>query len=71
MGLFESMLPDTIPLTEEQFKTFLEKTVATDQSRRLLAELTAQGTSAVPQNPTESAPHSNKDEGENRATAQG
>ena len=29
MGLFESLLPDTIPLTEEQFKTFLEKTVMT------------------------------------------
>lgn len=44
MGLFESLLPDTIPLTEEQFKTFLEKTVATEQSRRLLDELTAQNT---------------------------
>ena len=42
MGLFESMLPDTIPLTEEQFKTFLEKTVNTEPSRRILDELTAQ-----------------------------
>lgn len=42
MGLFESLLPDTIPLTEEQFKTFLEKTVAAEHSRRILAELTAQ-----------------------------
>lgn len=42
MGLFESLLPDTIPLTEEQFKTFLEKTVAAEQSRRILDELTAQ-----------------------------
>lgn len=42
MGLFESMLPDTIPLTDEQFKTFLEKTVTTEQSRRLLDGLTAQ-----------------------------
>ena len=25
MGLFESLVPDMIPLTEEQFKTFLEK----------------------------------------------
>ena len=25
MGLFESLVPDTIPLTEEQSKTFLEK----------------------------------------------
>lgn len=42
MGLFESLLPDTIPLTDEQFKAFLEKTVATDQARRLLDGLTAQ-----------------------------
>ncbi len=42
MGLFESLLPDSIPLTEEQFKTFLEKTVAAEHGRRLLDELTAQ-----------------------------
>lgn len=42
MGLFESLLPDTIPLTEEQFKMFLEKTVMTEHSRRILDELTAQ-----------------------------
>ena len=42
MGLFESLVPDTIPLTEEQFKTFLEKTVAAEHSRRILDELTAQ-----------------------------
>lgn len=42
MGLFESMLPDTITLTDEQFKTFLEQTVTTEPSRRILGELTAQ-----------------------------
>lgn len=42
MGLFESLLPDTIPLTDEQFKTFLEKTVTTEHSRRILDGLTAQ-----------------------------
>lgn len=42
MGLFESMLPDTIPLTDEQFKIFLEKTVTTEHSRRILDGLTAQ-----------------------------
>lgn len=42
MGLFESLLPDTIPLTDEQFKTFLEKATATEQSRRILDGLTAQ-----------------------------
>ena len=50
MGLFESMLPDTIPLTDEQFKIFLEQTVATDHSRRILAELTPQtAVTATPQ----------------------
>lgn len=49
-GLLESMLPDTIPLTDEQFKMFLEKTILTDQSRRLLDGLTAQNAArAIPQ----------------------
>ena len=42
MGFIEKLLPDTIPLTEEQFKTFVEQTIATDHSRRVLDELTAQ-----------------------------
>jgi chromosome segregation ATPase len=47
MGLIESMLPETIPLTEEQFKTFLEKTITTEQSRRILATA-AQSAIAAP-----------------------
>lgn len=42
MGLFESMLPETIPLTDEQFQTFLEKTVASEYGHRILDGLTAQ-----------------------------
>ena len=42
MGLFESLLPETIQLTDEQFKSFLEQTVATEQSRSLLGGLAAQ-----------------------------
>ena len=52
MGLFESLVPDTIPLTEEQFKTFLEKTVMTDHARRILDELTAQGAETAAQGNT-------------------
>ena len=48
MGLFESMLPDTIPLTDEQFQIFLEKTVTTEHSRRILDGLTAQNATAEP-----------------------
>ena len=48
MGLFEKLLPDTIPLTEEQFKTFLEQTVMTEHSRRILDGLTAQNAATAP-----------------------
>ena len=39
MGFIEKLLPDTIPLTEEQFKTFLEQTIATEHSRRILGRI--------------------------------
>lgn len=59
MGLFESLLPDTIPLTDEQFKTFLEKTILTDQSRRLLDGLTAQNAAAAATQGAETAAQGN------------
>ena len=46
-GLLESLLPETIPLTDEQFKTFLEKAVISVTSRRILDELTAQTDAAT------------------------
>lgn len=42
MGLFESMLPDTIALTDEQFQNFLEQTVCAEHSRRILERMTEQ-----------------------------
>ena len=36
-GLLESMLPETITLTDEQFKSFLEKTVANNFGRDKLS----------------------------------
>jgi hypothetical protein len=54
-GLLESMLPDTVPLTDEQFKTFMEKTMLTDFTRRILDGLTAQGTTPPAAKPAESA----------------
>ncbi len=48
MGFIEKLLPDTIPLTEEQFKTFVEQTIATEHSRRILDGLTAQNAAAAP-----------------------
>ena len=55
MGLFESMLPDTIPLSEELFKTFLEKTISTEHSRRILEGLIAKNAAATAQQTTETA----------------
>ncbi|MDD4509747.1 MAG: DUF3847 domain-containing protein [Oscillospiraceae bacterium] len=40
-GLLESLLPDTIPLTDEQFKIFLERTIITEHSRHILTEIQA------------------------------
>lgn len=46
MGLFESLAPNSILLTEEQFRTFLEQTVATEHSRCILDGLTARNAAA-------------------------
>ena len=59
MGLLESLLPDTIPLTDEQFKTFLEKTVTTEHSRRILDGLTAQNAAAAAPQATETTARDN------------
>ena len=59
MGLFESLIPDSIPLTEEQFKTFLEKTVAAEHGRKLLDEMTAQNAARAATEGAETAAHGN------------
>ena len=41
-GMLEGMLPDTIILSKERFRAFLEKTVANDFGRRTLAALKAE-----------------------------
>lgn len=41
-GMWESLLPETITLTDEQFRTFLEKTIVTEFARRILGELQRQ-----------------------------
>ena len=48
IGFIEKLLPDIIPLTEEQFQTFLEQTIATDHSRRILDGLTVQNAATAP-----------------------
>ena len=49
MGLIESVLPDTIPLTDEQFKTFLERAVANQYGRDILAKIIAQSNAQATQ----------------------
>jgi len=43
MGMFESIMPDTITLTDDQFYSFLEKAVANDYGKRTLATIKSQG----------------------------
>ena len=82
MGLFEKLLPDTIPLTEEQFQTFLEKTVLTEHSRRILDGLTAQNAATAPAQgagtavrgntqPTIETTHTAQEDGADGGAAQG
>jgi len=57
------MLPDTIPLTDEQYKIFLEKTIFTEHSRRILDGLTARNI-PIPASKNTNTAHSNgEDEG--------
>ena len=62
-GLMESMLPDTITLTEEHFKIFLEKTIITEHSRRILDGLTARDVPNPASNHANTAQENSEDEG--------
>lgn len=62
MGLFEKMLPESISLTDEQFHIFLEKTVATEHSRRILDRLTPQPSAPPHASPTISETQDSADE---------
>jgi len=61
-ALLESLLPDTITLTDEQFNTFLHKTVANNFGRDKLTQIIAEietmntpvSTGATPPNKTNS-----------------
>lgn len=71
MGLFEKLLPGTIPLTEEQFKAFLEQTVMTEHSRRILDGLTAQNAATAPAQGAEPAGRGNSPHSAGGSAAQG
>ena len=42
MGLFESIIPETVTLTDEQFKVYLEKTLLTGFARKVMNGLLEQ-----------------------------
>ena len=46
-GYVESRLPEIIPLTDEQFKAFLEKTLFGEYARKILDGLAKQNTETV------------------------
>ena len=46
-GLLESMVPATIDLSDEQFKTLLEKTISSEYGRKILVSLSAQGADVI------------------------
>ena len=69
-GLLEKMLPDTIPLSDEQFQSFLEKTVANDFGRRTLEKFTAQNAAnPAPQGGGSAAQNSTTTEPQGMGTA--
>ena len=68
-GLLESLLPDTIPLTDEQFKTFLEKAVLSDYSRRILDGLRLQNAATAAPQTAGTAQSNATDERENEGNA--
>ena len=45
--LLETALPEVISLTDEQYKTFLERAIANDTVRKIIANITTQGAKAV------------------------
>jgi hypothetical protein len=58
-GFLESILPGTIPLTNEQFESFLKKTLLTDFSRRTLAAVGAENAVPAADNGVDAATRSN------------
>jgi hypothetical protein len=58
-GLLESMLPDTITLSDERFKTLLEITIASNDGKELLAELKAEQDKQTADNAVQTAPPTN------------
>ena len=59
-GLLESMLPEVITLTDEQYKIFLERAVANDTVRKIIASIMTQGESPLMKNRRTKTPTAKK-----------
>jgi hypothetical protein len=59
-GLLESLLPEIIEITDEQYKTFLERAVTNNYGRDILAKIIAQGAKSTPTN-TQAGTEQNSD----------
>lgn len=40
MGLIESLLPETITLSDDSFKSFVEKTILSEYAKKILSSIT-------------------------------
>jgi hypothetical protein len=54
-GYLESILPDTVTLTNEQFQSFLNKTLLTDYARKAFNSITAAQAKPAAEEKTEAA----------------
>ena len=70
--VMEKALPDLITITDEQFNTFVEKTLATNHSRNALAELMKQNEATPPtENKEQAQPKPQPKEQANSQTVSG
>ena len=60
-GLLESILPDTIGMTDEQYKTFLERHVANEHGRKALANILSQAATKPPEKQENATVHHKQD----------
>ena len=70
-GLLESILPDTIVLSDEQFKIFLKKTLLTDFTRRALTEIQSEHINPIQSKSVNSVQSRSGEREPDGATAQG
>ena len=73
-GLLESLAPETVTLTDEQFKTFLEKTITSGYASKVLSGLSGQKADTItsePVKPTQRTDVANSGDGGNDAKGSG